>query len=514
MEYALPAAGGILLLLGAIVWVITTLKINRSRFEIEKNVLEAEKQRDNILSEAQRKAQESVKNVRRDLDKEHQEAMKKLRKKESEVEKRFDMVDRKQEKVSNRERELDKLERGAKEGAETAQRKLQELDDIIDREKKELAHVSTLSPEQAKELLLAKLKDNLDAEGKKLIARTVERATEAADEEATKVIINAMQRLAHDVTTENTTSTVTLPKEEMKGKVIGREGRNIRAFEQSSGVDVIIDDSPNTIVVSSFDLFRREVACKSMEKLIKDGRIHPARIEEIVRKTEEELVEENLKEGESIIIEAGFNDVHPELIKVFSKLKYRMSYGQNQQKHVLQVMELCDTIALELGLDRKLARRCGILHDIGKGIDQDGDGTHTALGCELAKRYGESPIVCNAIAAHHEGVEVESVYTVITSVADAISAARPGARRESTEKYFERMEQLEGIAKQFKPVEKVFAMRAGRDLRIAVNAGRISEQDSIVLARDIARSIESNVTYPGEVKVTLVRETRFVEYAR
>jgi len=323
-----------------------------------------------------------------------------------------------------------------------------------------------------------------------------------------------MQRLAHEVTTESTTSQIELPKEEMKGKIIGKEGRNIRAFEEVTGVDVIIDDHPKQIVVSAFDSYRREIAKRAMDKLILDGRIHPSRIEEVVKETEKLVDEETKKVGEQKILEAGFTDIHPELIKTFGRLKFRQSYGQNQISHSIQVMDLCDYIAMELNLDRKLAKRCGLLHDIGKAIDQGEKGTHPAMGYELAKKFGENDIVLNAIAAHHEGVQVESIYTVVTAVADAISAARPGARRESTEKYFERMENLESIANSYKGVSKAFAMRAGRELRISVDASTVNDNDGVMLSRDIAKRIEKELTYPGEVKVTLVRETRFIEYAR
>lgn len=514
MEQIILITGIALFMIGVLALVMTAWKINKSKFEIEKKVLEAEKEREKILGQAKIDAQDSVKNLKKELDREQQNAIKRLRKKENEADKRFDMIDRKRESLETKEKEISQdKERISLLQKETEEKKVA-LEKVYDQEKRELSKISGYTKEQAKEALMEKMTSELDAESKTWIAKKIKLIEEEADNNAKEIIADAMQRLAHEVTTETTTANVELPKEDIKGKIIGKEGRNIKAFEQATGVDVIIDESPDYVVVSAFDSYRREIAKRSLEKLIKDGRIHPARIEEVVRETEQKIEEETLKLGEQTVIEAGFTDIHSEIIKVFGRLKFRHSYGQNQIKHALQVMQLCDYIATDLGLDRKLAKRCGLLHDIGKAVDQSADGTHPALGYEIAKKYGENNIVCNAIAAHHEGVEVESIYTTITAVADAISAARPGARRESTEKYFERMEKLETIANSYKGVNKAFAMRAGRELRIAVSAGEVSDQDGVILAKDIAKKVENEVTYPGEVKVTLIRETRFVEFAR
>jgi len=514
MAQGILIASIVLALIGIICLIITVLKINKSKFEIEKKVLEAEKERDNILSQAKIDAQGAVKSLRKELDKEQSVAMKQLRQKESEADKRFSMIDRKREEYERKEKDVKVIKENLKKDQNSIEEKQKNLSRIIEDEKRELTKISGLSPEQAKAIYIDKVKNDLDAEAKLEITKKIDLIKEDADGKAREIIADAMQRLAHEVTTEMTTSQINLPKEELKGKIIGREGRNIRAFEEATGVDVIIDDSPKYVTVSAFDSYRREIAKRSMEKLLTDGRIHPARIEEVVQEMEEVVGEETRKYGEQQIIEAGFTDIHPELIKVFGRLKFRQSYGQNQISHSIQVMDLCDYIALELGLDRKLAKRCGLLHDIGKAVDQGGKGTHPAMGYELGKKYGENEIVLNAIAAHHEGVEVTSIYTVVTAVADAISAARPGARRESTEKYFERMANLETIANSYKGVNKVFAMRAGRELRIAVDASAVSDKDGVILSRDIAKQIEKELTYPGEVKVTLVRETRFIEYAR
>lgn len=514
MAQGILIASVVLALIGVISLIITVLKINRSKFEIEKKVLEAEKERDNILAQAKIDAQGAVKKLRQELEKEQSSAMKKLRQKESEVDKRFDMVDRKREDIERKEKDIKETQQKLGKEEKFIESQKKDLNKLIEHEKVELTKISGLTAEQAKKMFIEHMKGELDAEAKLELTKKIEQIQETAEEKAREIIADSMQRLAHEVTTEMTTSQIDLPKEEMKGKIIGKEGRNIRSFEEATGVDVIIDDSPKYITVSAFDSFRREIAKRSMQQLIKDGRIHPARIEEVVEEMEETVEEETRKTGEQTIIEAGFTDIHPELVKTFGRLKFRQSYGQNQISHSVQVMDLCDYIAMELGLDRKLAKRCGLLHDIGKAIDQGAKGTHPALGYDLAKKYGESDIVLNAIAAHHEGVEVESIYTVVTAVADAISAARPGARRESTEKYFERMEKLEEIANSYKGVDKVFAMRAGRELRVAVDACTVSDEDSVMLTREIAKRVEKELTYPGEVKVTMVRETRFIEYAR
>jgi len=514
MEHYILIAGAVLAAIGIICIIITVLAINKSKFKLEKQVLETEKERDNILAQARIDAEGAVKNLRKELDKEQSIAMKQLRKKESEVDKRFSMVDRKHESFDQREKEISEFENSVKLKEKKIEDERNELKKIIDHEKRELTKISGLTPESAKKMYIDRIKEELDTESKLEITKKIEQIKEDADDKAREIIADSMQRLAHEVTTETTTSQIVLPKEEMKGKIIGKEGRNIRAFEEATGVDVIVDDHPKHIVLSAFDSYRREIAKRAMDKLITDGRIHPSRIEEVVKEMEEIVDEETRKLGEQKILEAGFTDIHPELMKTFGRLKFRQSYGQNQVSHSIQVMDLCDYIALELGLDRKLAKRCGLLHDIGKAIDQGEKGTHPAMGYEIAKKFGEDSIVLNAIAAHHEGVEVESIYTVVTAVADAISAARPGARRESTEKYFERMENLESIANSYKGVSKVFAMRAGRELRISVDSGSVSDTEGVMLSRDIAKRIEKELTYPGEVKVTLVRETRFVEYAR
>lgn len=493
---------------------ITAFKIYRSKFDIEKRVIEAGKERDAILNQAREEAQNAVRNLRRELEKEHQSTMRQLGKKEVEVEKRFDMVDRQKESLDERRAQLDRLGEELEKQGKLLSKQEKDLGRLMEREREDLARIARLTEQEARDLLIHKMKSEIDSDARASLAQRIKEHEKEFEEKAREIICDSMQRLSHEVTAEGTTSQVELPREELKGKIIGKEGRNIRAFEQISGVDVIIDESPDYVVVSCFDSFRREIARRTLAKLLKDGRIHPARIEELFRETETELVEESQRYGEEVILDAGFTDVHEEIVRLFGRLRYRQSYGQNQISHALQVMELCDYMSRELNLDPVLARRCGLLHDIGKAVDQGSDGTHPALGFDIARKYGESDIVCNAIAAHHEGVEVTSIYTTITAVADAISAARPGARRESTQKYFERMEKLENIAYSFSGVNQVFAMRAGRELRITVDAGVISDAEGVLLSRDIARAVEKEATYPGEVKITLLRETRCVEFAR
>lgn len=514
MDNIVFLAGAAMGVFGLLAFAFTYFKANSAKSEVEKLVLEAEKEREHILSQAKTEAQNTLKELRSEQERDHQAALKKVRNKENEVEKRFDHVNRKQEKLERREKDLENRSLKFDRIEEDLKAREQELNRMLEQEKEELSRVANMSEEQAKEMLRKRLMEDVEAESQNLIADRIQKAKETAEQEANKVIIDAMQRMSQDVTAENTVSTVVLPREDIKGKIIGKDGRNIKAFEKSSGVDVIIDDSPEEVSLSAFDSVRREVARRAMEQLIKDGRIHPQRIEEVVRKHDDEIHKEMEKLGEQTFLEAGFTNVHPELMKKFGRLKFRQSYGQNQLAHSLQVMELCEYIATELGMDSKLAKRCGILHDIGKAVDQQTDGTHPELGAELLKKYGENDIVVNAAAAHHEGVEATSIYTVITAVADAISASRPGARRESTEKYFERMAKIEEVAKSQKGVGKAFAMRAGRELRVAVEPGKVSDAECVNLARKIAKTLEESVTYPGEIKVTCIRETRVIEFAR
>jgi ribonuclease Y len=371
-----------------------------------------------------------------------------------------------------------------------------------------------MTSEDAKKELLARMESKAQHEMAKTIKRIEDEARETADKKAKEIISVAIQRCAGEWVAESTVSVVELPNNEMKGRIIGREGRNIRALEMATGIDLIIDDTPEAVILSGFDPIRREVARNALERLIHDGRIHPARIEDVVAKSKKEI-EAGIKEtGEQATFDAGVHGLHQEEIKLIGRLKYRTSYAQNVLMHSKEVAFLAGVMAAELGQDVQQAKRAGLLHDIGKAIDRDVEGTHAEIGAELARKYNEQPIIVNAIAAHHEAEEAQSIIAVLIQAADALSAARPGARRESMESYVKRLEQLEEIAESFKGVDKTFAIQAGRELRIIVKENRISDDESAVLARDIAKKIEDDVKYPGQIKITVIREHRSVEYAK
>ena len=385
---------------------------------------------------------------------------------------------------------------------------------LIAEEKDRLQKISSLSAEEAKQILLSRLNEELSNEKAIFIRKQEEELRSIADKRAREIVSLAIQKCAAENTVESTVSVVTLPNDEMKGRVIGREGRNIRAFEMATGVDVIIDDTPEAVTLSCFDTVRREVARLALEKLISDGRIHPGRIEEVVEKAKKDIDEKIREEGERAAFEASVNGLHPELIKLLGRLRYRTSFGQNALQHSKEVSFLFGAMASELGLDFKLSRRIGLLHDIGKAIDHQVEGTHAKIGADLAKKYNESALVIEAIEAHHEEAEIKSIYSVLAVAADAISAARPGARRETLETYIKRLEKLESIANQFKGVEKTYAIQAGREIRVIVQPEKISDSEAINLARDIRKKIEEGMEYPGQIKVTVLRETRAIEYAK
>jgi ribonuclease Y len=374
--------------------------------------------------------------------------------------------------------------------------------------------ISGLSADQAREMLLRRLEDECKGECGALIQRMTEQAQEEAKEKSRNIILQAIQRYAADQTSDHTVSTVVIPSDDMKGRVIGREGRNIRSFEKTTGVDVIIDDTPGVVVVSCFDPVRREIARISLERLVQDGRIHPARIEEVVATTTKEMDEELMKIGKEAIQEANLPNIHRAVIPMLGRLSYRTSYGQNVLRHSMEVAYLSQTIADELGLDGNVARRCGLLHDIGKAMDHETEGGHPQIGMEFLKKFNESEAVLNATAGHHGDVPATTPYTPIIMAADAISASRPGARRESLERYVKRLQELEELAKGFEGVRMAYAIQAGREVRVIVDARTIDDKVSAKIGRDIAKKIESDLTYPGEIKVTVIREVRTVEYAR
>ncbi len=433
---------------------------------------------------------------------------------EKRLTKREDNLDQKLDTLTTKEKHLDRTERKLQESigrVEDRDRKSQEL---LGQREAELSRISGLSRDEGRAELLAALERDLTIESGQLINKMLGEARENAEAQAREITLIAIQRFAADHTSEGTVSTVGIPSDDMKGRVIGREGRNIRAFEKATGVDVIVDDTPGVVVVSSFDPVRREIARLTLNKLIQDGRIHPGRIEEVADLTRKE-VEKNITEtGKAAALEANVPGLHRKIVDLLGRLHYRTSYGQNVLRHSVEVAYLCQIIADELGFDGRLARRCGLLHDIGKAVDHEVEGGHPQIGADICRRLNEGPEVLNAIAGHHGDIESTSPYTPLVMAADAISAARPGGRRESLERYVQRLEALEGIATGQKGVKQAYAIQAGRELRVIVDAGRVDDASSARIARDIAKQVETEMTYPGEVKVTVLREMRAVEYAR
>lgn len=468
---------------------------------------EAEKDAETKKKEALIEAKEEILKNKNEMESEIKERRnevarleKHAQQKEESLDKKTEACERKEEALAKKEKELDA--------------KKEELDGIIADEVKKLEQISGFTSEQAKEYLLNKVESEVRHEASMKIAEIEQEYKEEADNKARNLISLAIQRCASDYVSEATVSAVALPNDEMKGRIIGREGRNIRTIETLTGVDLIIDDTPEAITVSSFDPVRREVARLSLEKLISDGRIHPARIEEMVEKSRKE-VEQNIKQcGEQATFETGVHGINPELVKILGRLRYRTSYGQNVLIHSIEVSHIAGMLASELGVDAMLAKRAGLLHDIGKAVDHDVDGSHVQIGVELAKKYHENKEVIHAIEAHHGDVEAQTVVAMLVQAADAISAARPGARRENLESYIKRLQRLEEIATEFNGVEKCFAIQAGREIRVMVKPDEVKDDEMVFLARDIAKKIENELEYPGQIKVMIIRENRKVDYAK
>ncbi len=476
---------------------------NEAKQIIERAKIEAE----NNKKEEIFKAKEEILSARKDLDDEIRERRgevqvqeKRLIQKEENLERKLDAMDKKEKDLIQQENEL-----------KTKNEKLQE---ITNKQMEELQRISGLSSEEAKKKLLSELEKTMTAEKAAVIREIENRTKEEATKSAREIVGYAIQKCAADHTSETTVSIVSLPNDDMKGRIIGREGRNIKALETLTGIDLIIDDTPEAVVISGFDPLRREVAKIALEKLIEDGRIHPAKIEEMVEKAKEEVENTIKEEGERAVLETGVVGLHPDLVKLIGKLKYRTSYGQNVLNHSIEVSNLARIMADELGLDPKLARRAGLLHDIGKALDHDMEGTHVEIGVEVLKKYKENDKVINAVQAHHGDVEPQTIEAVLVQAADAISASRPGARRETLENYIKRLESLENIADSFEGVEKSFAIQAGREIRIIVKPEKISDDQMVVMARDVAKKVEDEMEYPGQIKVNLVRETRVIDYAK
>jgi len=488
-------------------------KIKVAELEAARLIEQARGQAENIVKEAAIEVKDKLFRMRSDFEAETKETRGELKKLELRLLQREENIDRKGEQLERRDHELDKREQsferreqGLKEAEETAR-------EMVEERRKELERISGLSGEQAKELLVRAMENEARHEGAKLVKRIESESREMAEKKSKKIIADAIQRYAGDFVAERTVSVVELPSEEMKGRIIGREGRNIRALEAATGIDLIVDDTPEAAILSGFNPVRREVARQSLMRLIADGRIHPARIEEVVKKVEQEVDVSIREAGEQATFDMGVHGIHPDLVKYLGRLKYRTSYAQNMLQHSVEVGFLCGIMASELGLNAKQARRAGLLHDIGKAVDHEVEGPHAVIGARLAKKYGESPKVVHAIAAHHEDVPPVSVLAVLVQAADALSGARPGARREMFESYIKRLEDLERIAHSFEGVANAYAIQAGRELRIMVVGERISDEGAVLLSRDVAKKIEETLTFPGQIKVTVIRETRAVGYA-
>ena len=486
---------------------IAESKIRVAEEEAKRIIDSAAKEAENKKKEEIIKAKEEIMNSRKELDDE-------IKERRSEVQLQERRILQKEENLENKLEQLEQREQNLQKKNNEVESKKSEIEETINKQKEELQRISRLSVEEAKQYLLSEVEKSIVTEKAELIRRLDEEAKEKAQKNAKEIIGYAIQKCAADHTSETTVSIVSLPSDDMKGRIIGREGRNIKTLETLTGIDLIIDDTPEAVVISGFDPLRREVAKIALEKLIDDGRIHPAKIEEMVEKAKEEVSAIIKEEGERAVMETGVIGLHPDLIKLIGKLKYRTSYGQNVLNHSIEVSNLARIMADELGLDTKVARRAGLLHDIGKALDHDMEGTHVEIGVEILKKYKENPIVINAVEAHHEDVEPQSIEAVLIQAADAISASRPGARRETLENYIKRLQNLEGIADSFDGVEKSFAIQAGREIRVLVKPEKISDYQMVVLSRDIAKKIEDEMEYPGQIKVNVIRESRVVDYAK
>ena len=475
----------------------------RAREIIDDAVKTAEAKKKESLLEIK---EESIKN-KNELEKETKERRSELQRYEKRVLSKEETLDKKSEAIERREAEFTAKE-------EELRQREAKVEELSQQRVQELERISGLTSEQAKEYLLKTVEEDVKHDTAKMIKELEAQAKEEADKKAKEYVVTAIQRCAADHVAETTISVVQLPSDEMKGRIIGREGRNIRTLETLTGVELIIDDTPEAVVLSGFDPIRREVARIALEKLIVDGRIHPARIEEMVEKAQKEVNTMIREEGEAAALEVGVHGIHPELIKLLGRMKFRTSYGQNALKHSIEVAQLSGLLAGEIGLDVRLAKRAGLLHDIGKSIDHDVEGSHIQIGVDLCRKYKESPTVINAVEAHHGDVEPETLIACVVQAADTISAARPGARRETLETYTNRLKQLEDITNQFKGVDKSFAIQAGREIRVMVVPEQVSDADMVLLARDIAKQIEFELEYPGQIKVNVIRESRVTDYAK
>jgi len=510
------AVGAVIL---AGVWALVYRKRGEAQIEEARRaagrVLEdAQKSAAARLKEAELEAKEKLLQMRSEFDRQAQQRRDEMKNSERRLQQKEESLDNKTQQLDSRMAEVEKRDRGIADREKNVETREEALNALIEDQRHKLEQISGLTVEQAKQELIRGIENEAKLDAAHIIKRIETEATELGNQRARKILGMAIQRMASDYVAENTVSVVDLPSEDMKGRIIGREGRNIRALELATGVDLIVDDTPEAVILSGFDPIRREVARISLERLMQDGRIHPARIEELVEKVRQELDQKLFEEGEAAAFSLGITDIHPEVLKLLGRLRYRTSYGQNVLVHSLEVAQLAALMAVELGVNDTIAKRGGLLHDIGKAIDREMEGTHLELGRQVLDKYGEKREIIHAMECHHGDYDPTTVEAVLVNSADALSAARPGARREILENYVHRLERLESIANSMEGVSKSFAIQAGRELRIIVNAEKITDEQSIWLSKDVARKIESELQYPGQIKVTVIREMRAVDYAK
>jgi ribonuclease Y len=511
------AAGLIAGAIACYFWIrkLESQNLHSAEVRAKELISQAEKNAENIVKESELKSKDEFLKRREEFNREADKVRNEQKDEQRRLEKREDLIEQSNQAVLKKEKHLQHSEHKLHERRSHLEQKIKDAEASVEEQTKKLHEITGLSRDEAEKLLLERVDRELADEVASRIQKNEEQIKSVSEEKARRILATAIHRYAAEHTADTTVSTVDIPSDDMKGRIIGREGRNIRTFEKATGVDVIVDDTPGVVIVSAFDNIRREVARISLSKLIQDGRIHPTRIEEVVKETQDEMERNIMEIGKAAVQEANVGHVHDKLVNLLGRLKFRTSYSQNVLNHSLEVAYLTGLMADELGIDGRLARRCGLLHDVGKAADHEMEGGHPKIGAELAKRYGEtSKEVLHAIIGHHDDVTVDHIYTVLVAAADAISASRPGARRETLEKYVKRLEELEALAQGFPGIEHAYAIQAGRELRVIANAQTLSDSEALKTCREIAKSIEQQLNYPGEIKVTVVRETRSVEFAR